>query len=209
MHADNNFPAALQVMAFLGSAMVAGILVLVTVYGFLRRKSWAKRTLLTLGGGGVVYFGLLFAFSQVSQDVTLGRGNEKYFCEIDCHLAYSVTDVKTIGEGASQAVAVTVRTRFDESTISSGRPKDAPLTPGPREVVLVDSAGRRHFPISSQGSSMEKELIPGQAYTTTLIFPVAQVEAGMKLLITSPGGPVPLLIGNEMSLGHKKTYLAL
>jgi hypothetical protein len=63
--------------------------------------------------------------------------------------------------------------------------------------------------MSRQGSSLEKELIPGQSYTTTLIFPVAQVEPGMKLLITSPGGPVALLIGNEMSLAHKKTYLAL
>jgi hypothetical protein len=209
MHVDNNFPAPLQVMAFLGAAVVAGILILVTVYGFLRRKSWAKRTLLILSGGSILYFGLLFAFSQASRDVTLGRGNEKYFCEIDCHLAYSVTDVKTIGEGPSQALAVTVRTRFDESTISSRRPKDAPLTPGPREVVLMDTVGRRHFPMSSQGTSMEKELIPGQSYATTLIFPVAQVEPGMRLLITSPGGPVPLLIGNEMSLGHKKTYLAL
>jgi hypothetical protein len=209
MHVDNNFPAPLQVMAFLGSAMVAGVLVLATVYGLLRRKTWVKRTLMILGGGSVVYFGLLFAFSQASKDVTLGRGNEKYFCEIDCHLAYSITDVKTIGEGPSQALAVTVRTRFDESTISSRRLKNAPVSPGPREVVLVDMTGRRHFSMSRQGSSLEKELIPGQSYTTTLIFPVAQVEPGMRLLITSPGGPVPLLIGNEMSFEHKKTYLGL
>jgi hypothetical protein len=209
MHVDNNFPAPLQVMAFLGSAMVAGVLMLATVYGFLRRKTWVRRTLMILAGGSVVYFGLLVAFSEASKDVTLGRGNEKYFCEIDCHLAYSVTEVKTIGEGPSQALAVTVRTRFDETTISSRRPKDAPLSPGPREVVLVDTTGRRHFPMSRQGSSLEKELIPGQSYMTTLIFPVAQVEPGMKLLITSPGGPVALLIGNEMSLAHKKTYLAL
>jgi hypothetical protein len=101
MHVDNNFPAPLQVMAFLGSAMVAGVLMLATVYGFLRRKTWVRRTLMILAGGSVVYFGLLVAFSEASKDVTLGRGNEKYFCEIDCHLAYSVTEVKTIGEGPS------------------------------------------------------------------------------------------------------------
>jgi hypothetical protein len=206
---DNNFPAPLQVMAFLGSAMVAGVLVLATVYGFLRRKSWAKRSLAILAAGCVVYFGTLFVFSAVSHDATLVRGNEKYFCEIDCHLAYAVMDVTSIGEGPSQALAVTVRTRFDENTISPHRPKDAPLTPGPREVVLVEANGRRHFPMSTQGTSLEKELIPGQAYTTALIFPVARIEPGMRLLITSPGGPVGLLIGNEMSLGHKKTYLGL
>ncbi|HEX9014268.1 MAG TPA: hypothetical protein VF813_12150, partial [Anaerolineaceae bacterium] len=175
MHVDNNFPAPLQVMAFLGSAMVGGVLVLATVYGFLGKKSWARRTLLILAGGFVVYFLLLFAFSEASQDVTLDRGNEKYFCEIDCHLAYSVTRVESVGEGPLRALAVTVRTRFDENTISSHRPKDAPLSPNPREVVLVDPAGRPHLPISTQGSPLGKELVPGQAYTTTLIFPVAQL----------------------------------
>ena len=33
------------------------------------------------------------AFSAGSHETDLARGQEKYFCEIDCHLAYSVVDV--------------------------------------------------------------------------------------------------------------------
>jgi hypothetical protein len=206
---DNNFPAPLQVVAFLGSAMLAGVLVLATIYGFLRQKAWAKKTLLVLAGGAVIYFGFLSWFSAVSRDVTLARGSEKYFCEIDCHLAYSIVEVKPVADGPSQELAVTVRTRFDENTISPRRSKEAPLTPNAREVVLVDTAGRRYLPIATVGTPLENELVPGKAYVTTLVFGVTDVSPGTRLLITSPSGPVALLIGNEMSLGHKKTYLAL
>jgi hypothetical protein len=48
---------------------------------------------LTLAFGGVMvtlYGAALLRFSAASQRVLLGHGQEKYFCEIDCHLAYSV-----------------------------------------------------------------------------------------------------------------------
>jgi len=209
MHTDNNFPAALQVLAFLGSAVVLGILLLVSAYGYLRKRAWAWRTLALFGAGCILYALVLMAFSMFSNDTTLARGEEKYFCEIDCHLAYSVTDAKWIQDGSKRSLAVTLRTRFDETTISAHRPKDVPLAPSPREILLVDASGRKYNATASQGTSLEQALTPGQEYTTTLIFPAPQNTTGMKLLITAPEGPVPLLIGHEMSLGHKKTYLGL
>jgi hypothetical protein len=209
MHTDNNFPAALQVLAFLGTAMAAGILSLVTVYGVLRKRSWAKRTLALLACGCGIYLMLLFGFSLGSHDVTLSRGEEKYFCEIDCHLAYSVADAKWVQDRDHRALAVTLKTRFDPSTISSHRPKDAPLTPSPRGIKLVDAAGREYRGTVAQGTPLQRPLVPGEVYTTTFVFEVPQETSGLRLLITAPEGPVPLLIGNEMSLGHKKTYLGL
>jgi hypothetical protein len=209
MHTDNNFPAALQVVTFLGSAALAGMLGLVTVYGFARKKWWAKKTLAVLACAGGIYFMLLFGFSLGSRDVTLARGQEKYFCEIDCHLAYSVEGAKWIQDGEHRSLAVTLKTRFDPNTTSSHRPKDAPLTPNPREVTLIDAAGDEYRAVETDGTSMQKPLVPGEVYTTTLVFRVPQENSGLRLLITSPDGPVPLLIGNEMSLGHKKTYLGL
>jgi hypothetical protein len=208
MHVDGNFPAPLQVLAFLGSATLAGVLVLVSLYGFARKKAWAKKALGTLAGGVGLYFLLMAGFSMFSHEQTLPRGQEKYFCEIDCHLAYSVADVEWVGNGPTRALAVTVRTRFDESTISAHRPKDAPLMPNPRKVVLVDGAAHSYAHSGVEGTPLTKELIPGQSYTTTLTFPVTHADSSLRLLITSTDGPMMLLIGNEMSWGHKKTYLA-
>lgn len=209
MHFDGNFPAPLQVLAFLGSGTLAGVLVLVSLYGFARNKVWAKKTLGLLAAGAGLYLLLLAGFSIFSHEQTLPRGEEKYFCEIDCHLAYSIADVKWVDDGRAGALIVTVRTRFDETTISSRRPKDAPLMPNPRRVMLVDAKGNSHAPSSMAGTPPTTELIPGRTYLTTFKFPEIQVLTGQRLLITSTDGPMVLLIGNEMSWGHKKTYLAL
>ena len=93
---------------------------------------------------------MLLTASATSHEWSLAPGEEKYFCEIDCHLAYSVAGVeqmKTIAGGETKQTAagtlylVTVRTRFDEHTISPHR-GDGPLFPSPREVKLVDDQGR-------------------------------------------------------------------
>ena len=209
MHTDNNFPAALQAMAFLGAAMLGGVLLLTTIYGAIRKKSWTKRTLMTLMAGAGIYLVLVLGFSALSKEATLAHGQEKYFCEIDCHLAYSIVDTKWGSAGESRALAVTIRTRFDENTISSHRPKDAPLAPSARAVTVIDQNGNSYLPTQVQGTPLAKELVPGESYTTTFEFSVPQITSGLRLLITAPEGPVRLLIGNEMSVGHKKTYFTL
>ncbi len=83
----------------------------------------------------------------------LALNDEKYFCEVDCHLAYSVTGVtqtKTLGNPPNQVTAtgtfyvLTVKTRFDETTISPHR-GNGPLSPNPRTVSVVDDQGRTYF----------------------------------------------------------------
>jgi len=209
MHADGNFPASLQVLAFLGAGTLVGVLVLVSLYGFARKKTWAKKTFGVLVGGAGLYLLLIAGFSIFSHEQTLPRGEEKYFCEIDCHLAYSIVDAKWLGEGPTRTFTVTVRTRFDERTISARRPKDAALMPNPRKIVLVDDEGNSLAPSGITGMPLTTELIPGQSYVTTFTFAATQAMRGQRLLITSTDGPMALLIGNEMSWGHKKTYLGI
>ena len=210
MNLDNNFPAPLQALLFLGTATLCGMLVLVTVYGAIRKRRWTRWLLVGLGTIVLAYLGLILIFSGVSREVTLARGQEKYFCEIDCHLAYSIADVqeRPAGDGIRQ-IAVTLRTRFDQTTISAHRPKDAPLTPNPRATELVDAAGKVFRPTAQQGTPLTQPLIPGQSYDSILIFQVPEASKGLRLLVTAPEGPVQWLIGNEMSFGHKKTYLTL
>jgi hypothetical protein len=150
---------------------------------------------------------LLLSFSVASHETALAHGQEKYFCEIDCHLAYSVLDAHTQPDGH---LVVTLRTRFDETTTSPNRPKDASLTPSAREARLIDSAGREYAPASTAGTPLLTPLKPADSYTTQLEFNLPKDATGLRLLInTIPQWPDRIVIGDENSWLHKKTYFAL
>jgi hypothetical protein len=209
-----NFPAPLAVMAFFAAA--AGVvlaLAAAAVAWFARKPKFARACLLVVTAGAAVYAGLLFGFSLASRPHVLARTQEKYFCEIDCHLAYSLLDVKTEPAAGVTHYVVTIRTRFDETTTSATRPKHAPLTPSPRTVVLIDdSRGQQYQPVAVQGTPLETPLKPSDSYTTQLAFEVPP-SAGSKslrlLIITTPGWPDRVVIGDENSVLHHKTYFAL
>jgi len=203
-----NFPAPLAVLGFLAAAggLVLG-LAATLIFWFARKPKAARVTASIVGVGLALYVALLIGFSAASRATTLARGQEKYFCEIDCHLAYSVVDAKAQPDGH---YVITLRTRFDETTTSPNRPKDAPLTPSPREVRLIDSAGREYVPTATEGTPLLTPLKPADSYTTQLDFAISKDATGLHLLIsTTPGWPDHLVIGDENSWLHKKTYLSL
>jgi hypothetical protein len=203
-----NFPAPLAVLGFL-SAGAALFLALasVVIFWFARKPKFARISAVVIGAVAVTYFALLFGFSAGSHSTTLARGQEKYFCEIDCHLAYSIVDTNAQSDGR---YIVTLRTRFDETTTSPQRPKDAPLTPSPREVRLIDAAGRQYSPISTEGTPLSMSLKPAESYTTKLEFTLPPNATGLRLLInTIPQWPDKFVIGDENSWLHKKTYFTL
>ena len=177
------------------------------------------------------YATVLLGASAASREETLGVDQEKYFCEIDCHLAYSVTGVetaKTLPWGRDQKAAsgifymVSLRTRFDEHTISPRR-GDGPLTPPPREVAIVDDHGRTYFISENAQKALDQSLgarqilltqplRPGDSYVTKLAFDLPSDARGLKLWISSPTEPGWLgriIIGYEDSIFHKKIYLRL
>lgn len=177
------------------------------------------------------YSTILLATSVASRERILSSGEEKYFCEIDCHLAYSVTGVERTKRlpasphdesAAGMFYVVSVRTRFDERTISTHR-GDSPLTPSPRAITIVDDHGRS-YPVSAPGQQalenslrshwtpLTTPLRPGKSYITQLVFDLPPGASAPKLLIaspTSPGWIGRVVIGDEDSIFHKKVYLSL
>ncbi len=102
-----NFPAPLAVLAFL--AACAGSFLAIASAGiawFSRKPKWALACMRVVSAGAILYLALLVGFSLASRNKILARAQEKYFCEIDCHLAYSVLDVET--EPASGSTRYTV-----------------------------------------------------------------------------------------------------
>ncbi len=206
-----NFPAPLAVVGFVaacGGVFVA--LAAAVIFWFARKPRFVRVAGIAIGIGAVIYFGLLAGFSEASHDTALGMGQEKYFCEIDCHLAYAVVDVKSQTADAWKDYVITLRTRFDEQTISSKRAKNAPLMPSPRAARIIDGLGHSYEPISTTGSSLVTPLRAGESYMTRLEFRVPKDAKGLRLLInTIPGWPERFVIGDENSWLHKKTYFAL
>jgi predicted small lipoprotein YifL len=160
-----------------------------------------------------VYGTALVAASLLSPERTLAAGEKKYFCEVDCHLAYSV--VRTAR--ADGRLAVTVRTWFDPTTIAPFR-GDAPLTPNPREVWLELPDGRRVAPAedataawrarTGERATLEDPLRPGDSYETTFVFDAP--EGGpARLFVGDPPGVERLLVGHENSPLHRRTLFAL
>ncbi len=87
--------APLAVMAFLGTAGLLALVALVLLFALWARKKW-----IGIGAGAVAlallsgYLLILLGVSQTSHEKLLALGERKYFCEIDCHIAYSVSGVK-------------------------------------------------------------------------------------------------------------------
>lgn len=209
--------APVVALAFLGAGLLLFGAVIGTATSLAFRRTRVARW---IAGGGLlvagVYAAALFAASLLTPDRTLSAGGRKVFCEIDCHLAYSVAGIERVGEG--RFLAVTVRTWFDESSIAPWR-GNAPLAPNPRVVYLIDAAGRRIEPSAAGQRAYESErgptmplsrpLSPGQSYATTFVFEAPGGLPGLRLFVGDPPGVDGLLIGHENSPMHGKIYFAL
>ncbi len=198
----------LTVLLFVGAVLGgAALMVLFLVARVTQRRPFARLTLRTLIAGAGLYALLFLGASLFSRNRVLAPGEEKHICEIDCHLAYSVTGTKSepLPDGRVRET-VTVKVRFDEGTISSRRPRDATLTPNSRYVALVDDAGNR-YPGSTDG--LKRKLIPGESYTTDIVFDVPAGATDLRLVLRNNDAETALIIGHENSLFHGKTTFRL
>src|SRR4051794_3830002 len=94
-----NFPAPLQVLALLGTVFVIVVCGAAAMYGALTKRKWTKLAPTTIAVVVGIYVLLLFSMSLASRERVLGLGEEKHFCEIDCHIAYAVVGIQEqIGE---------------------------------------------------------------------------------------------------------------
>ena len=207
--------ALLSIMAFLGTGMVLAALSVALVATRVRHNPVAARRI-ELAAGGIAggYLLLLVGTSLASDARTVEPGNAKYFCEIDCHLAYSVVGSRRLAAlGAARGTfeVVTLKVWFDPRTTSPRR-GDSPLFPNPRAVRLVDGAGRSYAPSAAGLSALEavegrqtpltQALRPGESYTTSLVFAISGDTRAPELLLTESSSVTRLLIGHENSLLH-------
>jgi hypothetical protein len=230
MNTNVNLEAAVGILAFLGTAFILGLAVLVIIHALKTRKRAraGKIGLAGLAGLGL-YLGLLLAFSFMSREKALAFGDEKHFCEIDCHLAYSVTNVrktKTLGSTPDEATAegifyvVTVKTRFDEMTISPTRGNGL-LTPNSRVVTILDEEGNSYIPSTEGeraldgaqagggGTPLDTPLSPGESYTTEMVFDLPANIKNPELLMREGEFVTHFIIGHENSFWHKQTKFRL
>jgi len=224
MYTNVNLSAPLGVLLLLGTGLLLFVVGLSLIYSLIRKRlkltELALNLLLVVAGA---YLLILLVFSVVSSEKVLARGQEKHFCEIDCHLAYSVTDVnetKTLGEAPNQMTAagvfrvVTIKTRFDEATIGRNR-GDGLLYPNSRVVMVTDESGKQYFPaVAAQGllekshaagTAMTIPLRPGESYSTTFVFDLPADVKNPTLLIREGEWVTHLVVGHENSPLHKKT----
>ena len=228
MFTNVNLSAPLGAMAFVGSGFLLLVAALVFIYGLLSRRLGIARLVVVLAVvGAVLYFGTLLVFSFASRDELLARGQEKHFCEIDCHLAYSIVDVqqaKTIGNPGNQTTAdgnfyvITVKTRFDENTINPTR-GNGPLTPNSRVLSVTDDQGRTFVPSlagedalcrsEGLGTPLTTALRPGESYLTRIVFDLPAGIDHPTLLMREGEWVKHFVIGHENSPLHKKTRFQL
>ena len=218
--------APLVVMAFLLTGLSLALSLLGVLAGAVARNRTVFRTALLAGLVVTIGYGATWAASGlVSTERTLAPGERKIFCEIDCHLAYTVVALERaqeLGHGPAATRArgefwvVTLQTWFDPSTISRERPRDATLTPNPRRVVMVDAAGHR-YPIAPAGrraleepsTPLDTPLVPGESYRTRLVFDLPPDVRDPRLLLTDSDPVSALLIGHESAPVHRKAFFAL
>jgi hypothetical protein len=224
MYTNVNLEAPLGALALLGTGFILLTAGLALGYSILRKKSglmkFALMTIVLVAG---LYLAVLLIFSFASSEKVLAQGKEKHFCEIDCHLAYSVTDAhetKVLGEAPNQATAagmfrvVTIKTRFDETTIGRNR-GDRLLYPNSRVVTISDANGTEYSPSAAAQSVLEKSqaagtamtvpLRPSETYSTTMVFDLPADIKNPTLLIHEGESLTHFVIGHENSFLHKKT----
>jgi hypothetical protein len=213
----------LGILCFMLAVLAAASGTAVLVVSLLLKRYQVARWVALLGvGGGAFYAAMLLVVSVEAPSQVLALGQEKHFCEFDCHMAYAVTGVttaRTLGPPRAQVTAqgtfrvVTLRVRFDEKTIAPFR-GNAPLWPSPRWKEVRDARGTRYLQsldgqaaweaANGMAPGLDRPLRPGQSYTTTLVFDLPEGVRDPQLVLTTPAPETVFVIGNENSFFHRK-----
>jgi hypothetical protein len=218
MNTNVNLAAPVGALALLGTGFLLIVTALVLIQSLIvRKRVRAKIVLVAMLVIAGAYLAAILIFSFASYETVLARGQEKHFCELDCHLAYSVVNTrqtKTLAASPGQSTArgvytvVTIKTRFDETTIAPWRGNGL-LYPNSRVLMLLDERGNRYAPAAQSGTPMTSPLRPGESYTTEVGFDLPADVKSATLLINEGEWETRFVIGHENSPLHKKTKFQL
>lgn len=217
--------AHIVMLLFLGTGLTIVSGLVAALYGAASGKKWTLRFGgLLIAVVGASYSLFLLGAAVVTSDRTLPEGNWKYFCEPDCHIAYSISSVETAAmlgtesnlvQANGEFVVVRLKTWFDEHSIAKFR-GNGPLTPVPRLVSLIDEEGRRYYPthlkpgvLREASTPLSQALRPGESYFTTFVFDVPKWARNVRLLVTDDDPVSVVTIDHENSPFHGKIYFSL
>lgn len=214
MNTNVNLAAPIGALALLGTAFILVVAAAVLIQSLIARKRGrAKIVVLAILLIAGAYLAAILIFSFASHEKLLASGQEKHFCELDCHLAYSIVktnQAQTVGLAPNQTNAqgqftvITVKTRFDETTISPQR-GNGQLYPNSRALTLIDDRGNRYGPASLFGTPFTTPLRPGESYITDVAFDLPANVKPAALLINEGGWETHFVIGHENSPLHRQT----
>jgi hypothetical protein len=217
--------AHLMILLLMGTELSVALSLSAALFGAVTGRRllamFAGGAALTIAGG---YACLLLGVGRLSGERILAPGQWKYFCEADCHIAYSIEDAQTAnpsdgGPGqrsiGSRRVEVRLKTWFDENSIAKFR-GNGPLAPEPRLVVLEDGDGRSYLPLpraefapGEHSTPMTQALRPGESYLTSFVFEVPREAQDLRLLVTDADPATRIIIDHENSPFHGKILLDL
>ena len=113
---------------------------------------------------------------------------------------------------------VTIKTRFDETTISPTRGNGL-LYPNSRVLTLVDERGNKYSrstvgqraleAAQNGGTPLTTPLKPGGSYTTEVVFDLPPDAKAATLLVNEGEWETHFVIGHENSPLHRKTRFQL
>ncbi len=228
MYTNVNLAAPIGILLCLGTVSLMFGLALVLIFSLVTKRFRVTK----ISGSAIfvvaaLYLSFLLIFSWRSSDQVLARGQEKHFCEIDCHLAYSVIDsrvTKTLGDAGNQLIAagqfrvITIKTRFDENTISPRRGNGL-LYPNSRVLSVIDANGKQYFPYADAerllhgsnqtGVPFTSPLRPSESYQSTVVFDLPADIQSPTLLIREGELATHFVIGHENSPLHKKALFQI
>jgi hypothetical protein len=208
MHTNVNLGAQIGALALLGTAFLIFVAAIVLIQSLIvRKRARARFVLVTMLFIVAAYMAAILIFSFASRESVLARGEEKHFCELDCHLAYSVVDTREVSSPGLKFF-ITLKTRFDQITIGPGRGNGL-LYPNSRVLTLIDDRGNRYGPVAQSGTPLQTPLRPGESYTTDIAFDLPLNAKPATLLVNEGEWETHLVIGHENSPLHKKTRFQL
>src|SRR5713101_1995334 len=114
MNTNVNLAAPVGALALLGTAFVLFVAAIFLMQSLIvRKRQRAKIVLVAMVAVCCLYLAAILIFSIGSHEKVLARGEEKHFCELDCHLAYSIPNVrqsKMLGNQSSARGVYTIVT---------------------------------------------------------------------------------------------------
>jgi hypothetical protein len=215
------------VLLMLATILAAGAAIVAAIAaGYFHQPGLARVTQIGALTWGAAYTAVLVGTSLTSRERVLGPGEVKRLCGfyLDCHMGAGVVDVRrtaTLGlppkevRAAGEFYIVTLK-------ITSDARRETLRLAGPT-VTVIDAAGSS-YPRSSLGERalanavgpaipLNSPVSANSQFTTPIVFDLPRDLRNPKLLLTDTPGVdraiEGLLIGDEDSFLHKRTYHAL